>query len=311
MHKYLTLSLVGFFCTCQPDVSIQKQGDAMNTAMPHPTKSFVATEEQYVLHQPNEVWTLDRRLTEISGLTYHAATDALFAINDEQGIIFILDRQNKGKIIATHSLDKHGDYEGIAQIGAFVTAVLKSNGQLYFYNHKTGMSAQVNTPLSAKNNVEGLTYDSRNNMLLLACKGQLLSNLSRQKNAKAVYAYSLSDKKLIEKPFLTVTDQDLLALMADLSKQYSKSQFKALKKRVRSFAPSGIAIHPQTGTYYILSAKGKLLLTVSQNKALQDIFFLNPKIIPQAEGICFDQEGQLYISTEGKGFYGKIFKFGL
>ncbi len=89
----------------------------------------------------------------------------------------------------------------------------------------------------------------------------------------------------------------------------SKSKRKKLVNRSKSFAPSGLAVHPLNEDLYILSAKGSLLVIFDKTKFLKRVIFLNSKTIPQPEGIAFDQLNHLYIATEGQGFSGKIFKF--
>ncbi|MDX1285770.1 MAG: SdiA-regulated domain-containing protein, partial [Draconibacterium sp.] len=84
---------------------------------------------------------------------------------------------------------------------------------------------------------------------------------------------------------------------------------KSDKKRIQDFSPSGIAIHPENGSTYILSAKGSTLVIFDHNSDLEKVVLLNDKKIPQPEGICFDSKSNLYIATEGKGSPGKIFIF--
>jgi uncharacterized protein YjiK len=76
-----------------------------------------------------------------------------------------------------------------------------------------------------------------------------------------------------------------------------------------AFSPSGIAIHPNTELVYILSSVGKLLVILTPNGSIHHIEKLNKEIHKQPEGICFEKDGTLWISTEGKGGTAKIFEF--
>jgi uncharacterized protein YjiK len=93
-----------------------------------------------------------------------------------------------------------------------------------------------------------------------------------------------------------------------INKRISKSANDRNIKRLKSFSPSGIAIHPATSELYILSAKGSLLIGY-KNQKLNWIHFLDDKIIKQPEGLCFDERYNLFISTEGKGLVAKLFKY--
>ena len=65
------------------------------------------------------------------------------------------------------------------------------------------------------------------------------------------------------------------------------------------FAPSGIELHPKRDTFFIISAKGRMILEMSRNGDIIDIVFLNKKIHPQPEGIAFTAKGDLIIADEG------------
>ena len=61
---------------------------------------------------------------------------------------------------------------------------------------------------------------------------------------------------------------------------------------------SGIAVHPKSKRYYVLSHRSKELLIFGEDEKLLKVIALDPKLFPQAEGICFSPEGTLFISTE-------------
>ena len=72
------------------------------------------------------------------------------------------------------------------------------------------------------------------------------------------------------------------------------------KDKAADFGPSGIAIHPKTREIYIISSVGKLLVILDKKGNLKYFEKLNADIFKQPEGICFEQDGTLYISSEGK-----------
>ena len=65
------------------------------------------------------------------------------------------------------------------------------------------------------------------------------------------------------------------------------------------FQPSGIALHPVTGNLYILAHVGKMILIVDRKGSILHYLSIDPAILPQPEGICFDTDGVLYIASEG------------
>ncbi|MEL6720372.1 MAG: SdiA-regulated domain-containing protein, partial [Bacteroidota bacterium] len=81
---------------------------------------------------------------------------------------------------------------------------------------------------------------------------------------------------------------------------------KALSK---SFAPSAIAIHPITKDWYILSSVGKLLVVLDQEGNIQNVEKLSARLMKQPEGLCFDTNGDLFITSEGDGGKGRLFKY--
>jgi len=290
-----------------PLLACHEQPSAQNTLVPKEMTSDTI-KVSYNFDQFDEVFVLDRVLEEISGLSYCEDTHTLITHNDEKGIFFILDITN-GKIIDHHKFAKSGDYESIQCLPENIY-VANSTGHLYRIDRsKPDRSEEQNTILSEKNNVEGLCYDKENNQLLLACKDKLLENKKKNKNRKAIYAYDLANQSIIPKPVLTISRNKLTTWLEKNYIPRSNKDFKKKKDRVKDFSPSGICYNYNQSELYLLSAKGGTLVVFDKALKLSQIHFLNPNTIPQPEGICFDKEDNLYLSTEGQGHSGKIFKF--
>jgi uncharacterized protein YjiK len=77
----------------------------------------------------------------------------------------------------------------------------------------------------------------------------------------------------------------------------------------KTFAPSGIAIHPITSEIFVISSQGKKLLILSPEGKKNALIELNPKNFVQPEGICFTPNGDLFISSEGVNSNSYILKF--
>ncbi|NJL73804.1 MAG: hypothetical protein HC892_00975 [Saprospiraceae bacterium] len=60
----------------------------------------------------------------------------------------------------------------------------------------------------------------------------------------------------------------------------------------------------------MLSARGNMLIILSQTGDLLHIHKLSKKIHAQPEGICFDANGDLFIANEaGESTEGKLYRF--
>ena len=263
----------------------------------------------YDLNQPNLSMALSSKLLEISGLSYDPKEDVLLAINDEKGRLYKLN-PNDGDIIEDIKFSKKGDYEGIEIIGESIF-ILESSGQLNLIKNNSDEKAiRIHTVLREANDLEGLGYDKNTNALLLACKGN--SNIlakQKLKKTKAVYSLSLVDTTISEEPIFKITDQELeeFVRQEENYKGLSESNKKKHLRRIKSFAPSAIAQHPVLDHFYILSSVGKTLIVIDRASNILSATFLDDWMHRQPEGICFDDDSNMYIANEGKFGVGKIY----
>ena len=337
-NKYQILCLVLIFFACGTSNDSSKDDSVENTieitdeisneTTPEPVDSStnftnvpsepLSREEKrstsgfhYDLNNPLNTLPLSSRLVEISGLSYYPKTNQLMAVNDELGNIYFVNPAS-GKIDKTIDFGSRGDYEGLELVGTDIY-VVKSNGMIYIYDlAKNQRVKPQRTKLNSSNNIEGLGYDPEKNELLIACKGNWeFGSPAKSKKYKAVYRFDLKDGKLKKQPVLKIDDDDLEKFVKDHfdKNKFSKKEISNFKNRANSLAPSGIAVHPITRDYYILSSAGKLLIVVDQNKKLKKISFLNDRVHRQPEAICFTPQGDLFIGNEGRGFSAKIHFF--
>lgn len=235
-------------------------------------------------------WEMPDYLKEISGLAYMDG-DRFACVQDEAGTIFIYNT-------ATSSVEKEisfaprGDYEGLAVVDQSVW-IVRSDGHLFEVrniNSNRPVIYDYDTPLTAKQNVEGLCYDKNNNRLLLAIKDEEPGNV----NYKGVYGFDLASKTMAEEPVfkLDLTDKLLAA--------------ESGKKNNDVINPSGIAVHPSTGNIYITDGtKSKLLITDPKGN-VKAFYQLSSGEFTQPEGIAFKPDGELFISNEGNKQSGNI-----
>ncbi len=257
----------------------------------------------YTLEKPDEVFELPDKLIEISGLSLSVQPQQLAAIQDEDGTVFLIDKIS-GEKVEEIPFGEPGDYEGIEIVGKDMY-IVKSSGKIYKIKDAGQESAIVTkhkTPLNKEFNVEGLSYDSKSNALLLACKGQPSVLDKETEFARAIYAFHLESMTFDNTPVMILDRQDILTyfethpLLVKTKKDGSTEELAPEKVECH---PSAIAIHPLDGNYYICSSKGKTLFVISPEGKILHIEKLSKKVHPQPEGIVFDQYNTLYISSEG------------
>lgn len=266
----------------------------------------------YDLENPSLAIELPAKLTEISGIGLSSDGQNLVAVQDEDGIIFFIDK-NSGEIRQEIEFWKGGDYEGAEMVGSDIF-VVKSTGTIYKISAPGSDQQKVdkfNFFLDKDNDVEGLCFDPSRNCLLLACKDKAGSG-EQYKRKKGIYAFSLDQLNMDSVPVFTFSMEDVLAYLE------TKPKINRLDKIIEffdpssdqlPFSPSGIAIHPMTGDIYITSSVGKLLLIMNRKGKILHIEKMRKSVHPQPEGLCFDSNGDLYIANEGKDDKAMLYRF--
>lgn len=254
----------------------------------------------YDLKKPLQQWKLPKELKEISGIV-KLGGDSLLAIEDLHANLYYLKLGSSDATItanlpfAENQKDKF-DIEDVTAIGDTVYALWSHASVFKIWNWRTKIqSKEFETSLDKKNNTEGIAFDPVTGNLLIACKNES-GNAEEKKSTRAIYEFDVRTGKLRADPFLLIEKKDFKKFVADKVE----------------FFPSGIAVHPTTHDLYVISTKGnKCIACFSHSGQLKSFEYLDKDLLPQPEGICFDKEGNLYISTEGKsGQAPFIYKFG-
>jgi len=252
----------------------------------------------YDLKKPLDKWNLPPELKEISGQTW-IDKNHLLAIEDMNPKLYLLrldeDIVVEKTVLFNAAPDKKFDIEDVCKVGNTVYA-LWSHGSVYkIDNWETKpVSKEFSTELSKRNNTEGLCYDPVSKNLLIACKDE--SDVEdAKKSTRSVFEFDLKTNKLKPEPFLLIRKKD----------------FQKFADGKLAFYPSAIAVHPITHDIYILSTKDtKCMARYSYAGELKSLQFIDKSLMPQPEGICFEPDGTLYISTEGRhGDQAAILKF--
>ena len=263
----------------------------------------------YDLERPFAYFDLPVELMEISGLSTTTDPQRLAAVNDERGTLYYIDKNN-GKVTPSVSFTPDGDFEGLEMIKDTLW-VVKSNGKLYKIWHLNKAKPDTmtfKTGLKKEDNIEGLTYDPLSKRLILCSKGYKESDFKKE-----FYAFDTQTKA-----FTKIFDVGLADFQAFLEKNKQKRYDKMREDYVTNteklrgfeFGPSGIAIHPVSKNFYVISSINKLLVVLTPEGKVLDIIKLGKERHRQPEGICFDTDGTMYISNEAKdGLPAQLFVF--
>jgi len=236
---------------------------------------------------------LPKRISEASGLAI-SDDGRLFCHDDESAVVYEVDYTN-GKIIKQFSLGSgflKGDFEGIA-IKKDTLYMVESNGNIFAFregeNNSRVKFQMYRTPLNHGNDVEGLEYDPETDCLLLVCKGEPSLGKKKHQGYKALYAFSLKTYTLFEKPrFLIPLDA--------VAKNARRGQFN----------PSGIARHPKSGTFFIITADGESIIELSKDGQVLAQQEISKKANSQPEGIAFAPDLSMILCNDGQGGTGTL-----
>jgi uncharacterized protein YjiK len=246
---------------------------------------------------PKVEWKLPNRLSEISGLA--ATPDGrILAVNDEQAIVYEIDI-DEGEIVKSFRLGPKvikADFEGIA-IAEESIFLVTSGGTLYEAvegaQDEAVEYATYDSGVGDVCEVEGLEYEPLDRTLLLACK---TTRGSRLKDGVAIFRWSIENRRLAERDLIWISEDEIERRLPQ-----------------KQFHPSGIARHPATGTYLIISAREHALIEVTPRGNIVAVENLKSGRHPHAEGItvrlrksgAFD----LMISNEGDDRRARIARY--
>lgn len=282
-----------FLADTLPTRGVMAQGAADKVA------AWAGAPLPYRLHAPSWTLRLPRSLQEVSGVTVEASGTLAWAVNDEQAKLFQIDLR-RGRVSEGRRFAKRGDYEGIALLGEALM-VARSDGTLWRVGPER--STRLASPLSEAYDVEGLAVDAARKRLLVACKGKA-GRGKAMKGKKAIYALSVPALRWAPEPAYLVE----LKALGQLLKRAKAGRFA--RSQAKRFAPSAIAVAPQSGQVYLLSSTARLLLVLDgETGAMRSAVALSRAMHPQPEGLSFDAAGALYLSNEGRGSEALLYRF--
>jgi uncharacterized protein YjiK len=237
---------------------------------------------------------LDLKIKEISGVVWDNHKDEFIAHNDEKGTIFYLDKNNAGIVREFQFSTSKGDYEDIA-IAKDNIYVLRSDGMLYRIVTDSTTGSQKSFDLGKIDlpgpvDFETLYYDQDRNALIMMCK----NCAGDDKKVVSAYAYYPDSIGFVTKPVFSI----------DVSK------VKQLSPRETSrFQPSAARIHPVLKKLFILSSASNQLVITDTDGNVEGFYMLAKKLFPQAEGLTFKTNGEMFISNEALSEKATLMKF--
>ena len=220
-------------------------------------------------------------LAEISGIIYYPKDTSVFAIEDEDGLLYKIYLNKNGEI-KKWRFDKKHDFEDLV-LHDSIFYVLISNGDIESLQFGTGdsiISNKFNFPDANKKNneFESLYFDDNRQQLILLCK----DCEDDSKKTVSAWGYNISTQAYTP----SVLTIDVQQVTQKLGEQKMKLK------------PSAAAINPVTNELYVLSSINHLLIVADRNGKFKDVFELDPAIYKQAEGIAFTPAGDMIISNE-------------
>ena len=262
------------------------------------TESFTPDSDYtfpYNFDRLDRVVKLPNELSEISGLAPGFLNSEVFAIQDEDGELFLVNTNN-GSVINRTRFDKDRDYEGVTRRDREMY-VLEKDGDIHTFVYEDSTqeasAVKLETDFSYRNDTEGICYDSLTNTLLIVPKAQELNPQEDGENRRGIYTYDLGEGRLDPQPTYYIDQLEVGQVV------FSQNQEYVIK-------PSGIAVDPATGYIFVISSVGNVLVVIDRESQIKHVELLEKGTFTQPEGIAFGANGELYLSSEGRSGRGII-----
>ena len=241
-------------------------------------KSLPHSSDMYDFNNP-KVIDLPIALDEISGIAYYPPDTSIFAIIDEDAILYKIPIKSPKKL-KQWIFGEPGDYEDVV-LKDSTFYVLKSNGKVYELHFNGGEVRTVEhdflTGSKKENEFETLYIDSVNKQLHIVCKNCEEDNKSR------VTAFRMVDSTKTWKDDRIISTSEIA---------------QALKQDRIKLRPSAGGVNPITKELYLISSVAKTIAVFDTANNFVAAYALDKKIYKQPEGLTFTPEGHLLISNE-------------
>jgi hypothetical protein len=257
-------------------------------------KTDLSSPPGYNLNKP-VVYNMPWSLHEISGIAFHhGKNDVLYAEEDEDGLVYYFHLGDKQ--VNNSRFGKHGDYEDIA-IANEQVVMLRSDGVFFTFPFSQVGKNKIKDVQKLDNilpqgEYEGLYADDKSNVYAL-CKHCAIDRTSKTCSG---YIFNLAANGTVKQTGqFRINVKEIEALIGT--------------KKI-DFHPSAITKNTFTNEWYVVSSVNKILVVTDANFKVKAVYHLDQKLYVQPEGITFDNQRNLYISSEGADVNsGTVFKF--
>lgn len=253
----------------------------------------------YDMERPSEVFDLPAVLVEVSALT-DVDDSTLACVQDESATVYFLSTHT-GRIVDSVVFAGPADMEGLTRVGNSFFA-LRSDGLIYRLSDRNTRMQLVDTfrIAVANKNIEGLGFDDYTGMILISPK-DLVKGSKEGKDERIIYALGPEATTKAPRTILKVSLDRLEKQAAMQGIEVPRTTRKGKDRSALKLRYSSVAVHPVTHHYYLLSAVDRTLLVLDRQGDLVDLVQLDVKLLPKAEGITFMANGDMWLSSEGKG----------
>ncbi len=239
------------------------------------------TPTNYNLRRPVQMF-IEKKLNEISGIFYLKKENHLIAIADDKKKIYKLTANGQISDYYDPELPSQ-DFEDVVKVDSTVYTLISNGTIVAISKNDTGLvSREYPFWGTGKNDFETLYYDSAAKGLVILCKS---CEVDKGKKLRNSFRFDLATLQFDKTPFYGIKIKEVADVLKD-----GKVEFK----------PSAAAVHPLTNKLYILASSGNLLIIADKMGKVENAFRLNPSVYPQAEGITFAPNGDMFISNEAK-----------
>lgn len=263
---------MGVLLSCESNIS------SKNGLVPKDSESSKFRDsELYNFSRPYLI-NLPPVLDEISGLAYYPKDTSVFAIIDEEALLYKISLNNPENI-QEWTFGKANDYEDII-LKDSTFYVLVSNGDIRTLRFNgsmisTGKYKFITGTKKKDNEFESMYLDSGNIIILCKnCDGDKKIKTSRFSFNVATGQYQ-EINPINNAKVAGLIDDDKVALKA-----------------------SAAAVNPVTNELYVVSAVNKTIYIFDAQGNPKEWYELNPRLYKQPEGIAFTPQGDLIISNE-------------
>ena len=243
-------------------------------------------------------FTLPAELAEVSALT-DIDEHTVACVQDEIGAVFFVDLR-RGVVTRKLPFGADGDYEGLTRVDDALW-VLRSDGlliELAMRGDALAPGRQVKLDLEHRD-IEGLGYDPVDRVVLVAPKSSLKGDKA-ERAQRQVFRFDPASGKRVDGLALDTTTDRIVADAEHADIALPTKETKRGKERIDlKVRFASIAVHPETGRLFALSAADRAVLAFDRDGTLSAAHFFDEQEMPKPEGITFLANGDMVIASEG------------